>query len=104
MLCGLERQLFNLCWAQCYSLPGVGQHCQDKTTELNGSQIPEDQGWLVSTNAVTPYDVATNGSTVTINTIGVLRSIDQAPSQKAVMWFYKEVPYDFDRDSPSSLR
>jgi hypothetical protein len=79
-----------------FLLTGCGAAQSGQTTELNGSQLPEEQGWLISTNAVTPYDVATNGSTVTINTIGVLRSIDQAPSQKAVMWFYKEVPYDFD--------
>ena len=67
------------------------------STELNGSQLPQDQkGWLVSTNAVIPYDVATNGSTLTLNTIGVLRKNDQLPSQKAVMWFYKELPFDFD--------
>jgi len=79
-----------------FLLTGCGAAQSGQTTELHGSQLPEEQGWLVSTNAVTPYDVATNGSTVTLNTIGVLRRNDQAPSQKAVMWFYKEVPYDFD--------
>ena len=62
---------------------------------LNGSQLPEDQGWLVSTNGVTQVDVVTNGSTLTLNTIGVLSSIDQLPG-KAVVWFYKEIPFDFD--------
>jgi len=61
---------------------------------LNGSQLPQEQKWLVSTNAVTPLDVVTNGSTLTLNTIGVLRKIDKLPG-KAVMWFYREVPFDF---------
>jgi hypothetical protein len=62
---------------------------------LNGSLLPQKQGWSVSTNAVTPLDVATNDNTLTLNTIGVLRSIDKLPD-KAVMWFYREVPFDFD--------
>jgi len=72
--------------------------CEDAqsghTTVLNGSLLPQDQGWVVSTNAVTPLDVVTNGSALTINTIGVLRSIDQLPG-KAFVWFYREVSFDF---------
>jgi hypothetical protein len=50
---------------------------------------------MVSTNEVATLDVVTNGTTVTLNTIGVLRRIDQLPG-KAVVWFYKEVPFNFD--------
>jgi len=63
---------------------------------LNGSQLIQDQeDWSVSTNVVTPWDVVTNGSSLTLNTIGALRSIDRL-SEKAVMWFYREVPFDFN--------
>jgi len=62
---------------------------------LNGSQLP-DKDWLVSTNGVTSLDVTTNGNTFTLNTIGVPRTIDQLPG-KAVMWFYREVPFNFKK-------
>lgn len=78
-----------------FLLAGCGGAQSGQTTVLNGSLLPQDQGWSVSTNAVTPLDVATNGSALTLNTIGVLRSIDQLPG-KAVVWFYREVPFDFD--------
>ena len=78
-----------------FLLTGCGGAQSGQTTVLNGSLLPHDQGWLVSTNAVTPLDVVTNDSTLTLNTIGVPRSIDQLPG-KAVVWFYKEVPFDFD--------
>jgi len=76
---------------------GCGGAQSAQMAALNGSQLPQDheQKWLVSTNEVTTLDVVTNGSTVTLNTIGVLRKIDQLPG-KAVVWFYKEVPFDFD--------
>jgi hypothetical protein len=77
-----------------FILTGCGGAQSGQTTVLNGSQLPEEQGWLVSTNEVTQEDVVTNGRTLTLNTIGVLRSIDQLPG-KAVVWFYKEVPFDF---------
>lgn len=63
-------------------------------TALKGSQMPEEQGWEVSTNAVRPLDVVTNGSHLTLNTIGVPRATDQLPG-KAFMWFYKDIPLDF---------
>lgn len=78
-----------------FLLTGCGGAQSGQTTVLNGSLLPQNQGWLVSTNAVTPLDVVTNGHALTLNTIGVLRSIDQLPGQ-AVVWFYKEVPFDFD--------
>ena len=80
-----------------FILTGCAGAQSGPSTVLNGSQLPQDQGWSVSTNAVTPLDVATNGGTLTLNTIGVLlRSIDQLPAGKAVMWFYREVPFDFN--------
>jgi hypothetical protein len=78
-----------------FILTGCGGAQSGQTRVLNGSQLPEDQGWSVSTNAVTQVDVVTNGSTLTLNTIGVLRRIDQLPG-KAVVWFYREVPFDFE--------
>jgi hypothetical protein len=78
-----------------FILTGCGGVQSGQKTVLNGSLLPQDQGWSVSTNAVTPLDVATNGSQLALNTIGVLRSIDQLPTQKAFMWFYREVPFDF---------
>ena len=60
---------------------------------LNCSRLPQDQGWLfIST--VTPLDVATNESTLTLNTIEVPRNFDQFP-ERTVMWFYREIPFDF---------
>jgi len=78
-----------------FILAGCAGAQSGQSKVLNGSRLPKNQGWLVSTNAVTPLDVTTNGSTLTLNTIGVLRNIDQVPSQKAFMWFYREVPFDF---------
>ena len=78
-----------------FLLIGCGKAQSGQTTVLKGSLMPQDQGWSVSTNAVTPLDVMTNGNTLTLNTIGVLRDIDQLPGN-AFMWFYKEVPFDFD--------
>jgi hypothetical protein len=77
-----------------FILTGCGGAQSGQTTVLNGSRLPEDQDWSVSTNDVTQVDVVTNGSTLTLNTIGVLRSIDQLPG-KAVVWFYREVSFDF---------
>jgi len=77
-----------------FFLAGCGGAQSGQKTVLNGSLLPREQGWSVSTNEVTQVDVVTNGSTLTLNTIGVLRSIDQLPG-KAVVWFYKEVPLDF---------
>ena len=77
-----------------FILTGCGGAQSGQTTVLNGSQLPEGQEWSVSTNAVTQVDVVTNGRTLTLNTIGVLRSIDHLPG-KAVAWFYKDVPFDF---------
>ncbi len=57
-----------------FLLTGCGGAQSGQTTVLNGSLLPHDQGWLVSTNAVTPLDVVTNDNTLTLNTIGVLRS------------------------------
>ena len=78
-----------------FLLAGFGGAQSEQTPVLKGSLLPQDQGWSIFTNAVTPLDIVTNGNTLTLNTIGVLRSIDQLPG-KAVMWFYKEVPFDFD--------
>ena len=78
-----------------FILTGCAGAQSGPSTVLNGSLLPQNQGWSVSTNAVTPLDVATNDNTLTLNTIGVLRSIDKLPD-KAVMWFYREVPFDFD--------
>ena len=74
---------------------GCGGAQSGPMTVMNGSQLPQDQGWLVSKNTVSPLDVVTNGRTLTINTIGVPRKNDQRPGE-AVVWFYKEVPFDFD--------
>jgi hypothetical protein len=74
----------------CHGGPQAGS-----STVLEGSLLPEKQGWLVSTNAVTPLDVTTTGGSLTLNTIGVPRSVDQLPG-KAFMWFYREVPFDFN--------
>lgn len=76
-------------------LTGCGRALSEQTTVLDNSQLPQDQGWSVMTNAVLPVDVVTYGRTLTLNTIGVLRKIDQLPG-KAVVWFYKEIPFDFD--------
>jgi len=67
----------------------------DTLTVLKGALLPDDHGWLVIHNAVTPLDIVTNGGTLTLNTIGVPRSVDHLPG-KTVVWFYKEVPFDFD--------
>ncbi len=64
-------------------------------TVLKSSQLPQEQGWSVSTNAATPLDVKTKGNHLTLNTIGVPRKIDQE-SGKAFMWFYRENPADID--------
>jgi len=81
-----------------FILTGCGGAQSGQKTVLNGSRLPQaqKQPWSVSKNAVTPLDVATNGRVLTLNTIGVLRSIDQLPTQKAVMWFYREVPFDLE--------
>jgi len=62
---------------------------------LDGAQLPEDQGWLVSTNVVAPLDVVTNGSMLTLNTIGVRGDIDELSKNNAFMWFYRKIPFDF---------
>ncbi len=80
-----------------FLLAGCGGAQSKPTTVLNGSQLPEEQGWSVSTNAVRPVDVVPQGRTLTLNTIGVLRSIDKRPG-KAFVWFYKEIPFDFDEE------
>lgn len=77
-----------------FLLTGCAGVQSEQTTVLNGSLLPEDQGWVVSTNAVRPLDVVTNGSILTLNTIGVPRGIDKL-SGKAFMWFYKDIPFDF---------
>ncbi|MEO8327524.1 MAG: hypothetical protein ABI618_16855 [Nitrospirota bacterium] len=77
-----------------FLLTGCGGVQSGQITGLKGSQLPEQQGWEVSTNAVRPLDVVTNGSNLTLNTIGVLRAIDQLPG-KAFMWFSKDIPLDF---------
>ncbi|MEJ2232012.1 MAG: hypothetical protein P8X46_12630 [Nitrospirales bacterium] len=73
-----------------FLLAGCGGAQSGQMTILNGSQLPQDheQKWLVATNEVTALDVVTSGSTVTLNTIGVLRKIDLLPG-KAFVWFYK---------------
>ncbi|MDH5698827.1 MAG: hypothetical protein OEZ41_02560 [Nitrospirota bacterium] len=78
-------------------LTGCGGVQSGQIPALNGSQLPEEQGWVVSTNAVRPLDVVTNGSVLTLNTIGVLRAIDQLPG-KAFVWFYKDMPFDFQTE------
>ena len=78
-----------------FLLAGCGGAQSGQTTVLNGSLLPQNQGWAVSTNAVTPLDVAKTDSTLTLNTIGVLTSFDQLP-ERAGMWFYREVPFDFN--------
>ena len=65
------------------------------TVVLKGSQVPTDQGWSVSTNAVPPLDVAIRGKHITLNTIEVQRMDEQSPGH-TFMWFYKEVPFDFE--------
>ncbi len=77
-----------------FLLTGCGGVQSKQITALKGSQLPEQQGWEVSTNVVRPLDVNTNGSILTLNTIGVLRAIDQIPG-KGFMWFYKDIPLDF---------
>ncbi len=47
------------------------------------------------TNAVRPVDVVTKDRMLTLNTIGVISEDGQRPGG-AVVWFYKEVPFDFD--------
>ncbi len=74
---------------------GCGGAQSRQATMLNGSQLPQDKGWLVMSNAVSPVDIVTDGQTLTLNTIGVLSNDDQRPG-KAVVWFYKDVPFDFD--------
>lgn len=74
---------------------GCGGAQSGRITVLNGSLLPQNQGWSVATNAVTPLDMATNDNTLTLNTIGVLTSFDQLPG-RAVMWFYKEIPSAFN--------
>lgn len=78
-----------------FLLTGCGGVQSGQTTVLKGSQLPEKQGWKDSSNAVRPLDVVTNGSHVTLNTIGVLRANDQLPG-KAFMWYYKDIPFDFE--------
>lgn len=77
-----------------FLLAGCGGVQSGPITALKGSQLPEAQGWEVSTNAARPLDVVTNGSHLTLNTIGVLGGTDQLPG-KAFMWFYKDIPLDF---------
>jgi hypothetical protein len=64
-------------------------------TVLQASQLPEQQGWSVSTNAASPLDVTTNGNHLTLNTIGVSRKDDEKAG-KAFMWFYADSPVDLD--------
>ena len=91
----LEKATLPLTLVTVFLLIECGGAQSGQTTVLKGSLLPQDQGWSVSTNAVTPLDIVTNGSTITLNTIGVLGSIDQLPG-KAFVWFYKEVPFDFN--------
>ncbi len=55
-------------WGACLIL-GLSGEALGVETVLVGSALPQDQGWLVSTNQSQP-DVSTNGSTITVNTIG----------------------------------
>ena len=91
----IGKATIQLTLGSVFLLTGCGRAHSGQTTVLNGSLLPQDQGWSVSTNAVTPLDVVTNGSTLTLNTIGVRRSIDHLLG-KAVVWFYREVPFNFD--------
>ena len=56
---GLEGQLFyvrlslRLSQITLVTVPGVEPQTEQMSV-LNGAQLPQDQGWLVSTNAVTP--------------------------------------------------
>lgn len=77
-----------------FLLTGCGGVQSGQITALKSSQLPEQQGWVPSTNAVRPLDVVTDGANLRLNTIGVLRAIDQLPG-KAFMWFYKDIPLDF---------
>ncbi len=77
-----------------FLLAGCGGAESKQSTMLKGSLLPQTQGWSVSTNAVVPLDVVTNGRTLTLNTIGVLRNSDQHP-KRGIMWFYREVPFHF---------
>ena len=90
----IGKAILQLTLVTVFILAGCKGAQSGQNTVLKGSLLPQDQGWSVSTNAVTPLEVATNGSTVTLNTIGVLRRIDQLPG-KAFVWFYREVPFDF---------
>jgi hypothetical protein len=78
----------------CHCLVCGGAQTETMTV-LNASVLPQQQGWSVSTNAEPPLDIVTDGSRLTLNTIGVPRSYDQLPG-KAFMWFYREVPFNFN--------
>lgn len=91
----MKKVTMQLTLVMVFLLTGCGGVQSGQTTVLKGSQLPEQQGWKDSSNAVRPLDVVTNGSHVTLNTIGVLRAIDQLPG-KAYMWFYKDLPFDFE--------
>ncbi len=77
-----------------FLLSGCGGVQSGQITALTASKLPEQQDWVASTNADPPLDVVTNGSILTLNTIGVPRAIDQLPG-KAFMWFYKDITLDF---------
>lgn len=74
---------------------GCGGAQAGPLTVLTASQLPQQQGWSVSTNAATPLDVKTNGSRLALNTIGVARKVDQEIG-KAFMWFYRDIPLDLN--------
>ena len=91
----MKKVTMQLTLVMVFLLTGCGGVQSGQTTVLKGSQLPEKQGWQDSSNAVRPLDVVTNGSHVTLNTIGVLRANDQLPG-KAFMWYYKDIPFDFE--------
>lgn len=91
----IKKVTMQLTLVTIFLLTGCGGVQSGQTTVLKGSQMPDKQGWEDSSNAVRPLDVVTNGSHLTLNTIGVLRAIDQLPG-KAFMWFYKDIPFDFE--------
>lgn len=57
---------------------------------LDPTVLPQDGGWSVMDNGVNHLDVSTNGSSLTLNTIGV-ESANPTPGM-VVQWFYQDVP------------
>ncbi|MHC4697656.1 MAG: hypothetical protein ACYTFA_13040 [Planctomycetota bacterium] len=65
---------------------------------LDGGILPLDQGWDVNTTIVGPLDVTTDGTTLTLNTIG-MPSLSQP-----VMTFYQDIGIDLSSGFALEIR